>query len=131
VGASLAIASELGDKLWGVRLDTSETTVDKSVVSQMGRFKPTGVNPQLVHNVRDALDREGFGHVHVVVSGGFNVDKITEFEKNGVPVDAYGVGSSLFSGRFDFTADIVRVNGKPCAKFGREFKDNPRLELVD
>lgn len=131
VGASLAIASELGDRLWGVRLDTSETTVDKSVVYQMGRFKPTGVNPQLVHNVRNALDEKGFGHVKVVVSGGFNVDKITEFENNRVPVDAYGVGSSLFSGRFDFTADIVKTNGKPCAKFGREFRDNLRLERVE
>ncbi len=130
VGASLAIAEELGDRLWGVRLDTSETAVDKSVVPQMGRFKPTGVNPQLVHNVRDALDAAGFGHVKVVVSGGFTVDKIAAFEKAGVPVDAYGVGSSLFSGRFDFTADVVKTNGAPCAKFGREFRDNPRLEIV-
>jgi nicotinate phosphoribosyltransferase len=47
-----------------------------------------------------------------------------------VPVDAYGVGSSLFQGRFDFTADVVRRDGKPCAKVGREYQPNPRLELV-
>lgn len=131
VGVSLAIAAELGDRLWGVRLDTSETTVDKSVVAQMGRFRPTGVNSQLVHNVRNALDREGFNKVKVVVSGGFSAAKITDFERNEVPVDAYGVGSSLFAGRFDFTADIVKTNGMPCAKFGREFRDNPRLEIVE
>src|SRR6266581_7906103 len=60
VGTSLAVARALGDRLYGVRLDTSETLVDKSVIPQMGTFKPTGVNPQLVRNVRRALDGDGF-----------------------------------------------------------------------
>src|SRR5207247_9628834 len=59
VGASLRVARALGGRLYGVRLDTSETLVDTSVVPQMGTFKPTGVNPQLVWNVRRALDEEG------------------------------------------------------------------------
>jgi nicotinate phosphoribosyltransferase len=130
VATALAVARDLGDRLYGVRLDTSEMLVDRSVLPMMGRFKPTGVTPQLVHNVRDALDREGFGHVKIVVSGGFTVEKIELFESEGVPVDGYGVGSSLFGGRFDFTADVVRVNGAPCAKVGREFLPNPRLERV-
>ncbi|HEU4762699.1 MAG TPA: hypothetical protein VFS74_10300, partial [Gemmatimonadales bacterium] len=130
VATALAVARDLGDRLYGVRLDTSEMLVDRSVLPMMGRFKPTGVTPQLVHNVRDALDREGFGHVKIVVSGGFTVEKIQHFESEGVPVDGYGVGSSLFGGRFDFTADVVRVNGAPCAKVGREFLPNPRLERV-
>ena len=49
----------------------------------------------------------------------------------GVPVDSYGVGSSLFQGRFDFTADVVRVDGTPCAKVGREWRENPRLSVVE
>ncbi|HEX9348016.1 MAG TPA: nicotinate phosphoribosyltransferase [Gemmatimonadales bacterium] len=130
VGTSLAVARELGDRLYGVRLDTSETLVDKSVIPQMGTFKPTGVNLQLVWNVRRALDAEGFKHVRIVVSGGFTVDKIRQFEEQGVPVDAYGVGSSLFQGRFDFTADVVMLEGKPCAKVGRSYRPNPRLERV-
>ncbi|HEX6991788.1 MAG TPA: hypothetical protein VF151_07875 [Gemmatimonadales bacterium] len=130
VATSLDVARDLGDRLYGVRLDTSEMLVDRSVLPMMGRFKPTGVTPQLVHNVRDALDREGFGHVKIVVSGGFTVEKIQHFESVGAPVDGYGVGSSLFGGRFDFTADVVRVNGAPCAKVGREFLPNPRLERV-
>jgi nicotinate phosphoribosyltransferase len=65
-----------------------------------------------------------------VVSGGFTVEKIREFESSSVPVDAYGVGSSLFQGRFDFTADIVLNQGKPCAKVGRVYRPAPRLELV-
>src|SRR5512147_2192514 len=105
VGASLACAEALGERLYGVRLDTSETMVDKSVIPQMGSFKPTGVTPQLVWNVRRSLDAEGFQHVKIVVSGGFDVEKIHHFERLGVPVDAYGVGSSLFQGRYDFTAD--------------------------
>jgi nicotinate phosphoribosyltransferase len=59
------------------------------------------------------------------------VEKIREFEHAKVPVDAYGVGSSLFQGRFDFTADVVLLEGKPCAKTGREYRANPRLEPVD
>lgn len=131
VSTSLAVARAMGERLYGVRLDTSEMLVDKSVIPQMGQFKPTGVNPQLVWNVRRALDREGFQHVRIVVSGGFTVEKIREFEKAGVPVDAYGVGSSLFQGRYDFTADVVRHEGRPCAKVGRELRPNARLERVD
>jgi nicotinate phosphoribosyltransferase len=132
VETSLAVARALGDRLYGVRLDTAATMVDRSVVPQMGAFAPTGVNPQLVRNVRRALDAESFDYVKIVVSGGFTAEKIREFETQGVPCDAYGVGSSLFhgKGRFDFTADVVLVEGKPCAKVGREYRPNSRLEKV-
>lgn len=131
VGTSLALANALGPRLFAVRLDTSEMLVDRSVVPQMGRFKPTGVTPQLVHNVRDALDAAGHQHVRIIVSGGFTVEKIREFEQLGVPVDSYGVGSSLFQGRFDFTADVVKLDGKPCAKVGRAWRENARLSVVE
>jgi nicotinate phosphoribosyltransferase len=130
VGTSLAVARAMGGRLYGVRLDTSETMVDKSVIPQMGSFKPTGVTPQLAWNVRRALDAEGFQQVKIVVSGGFDVEKIRHFERLGAPVDAYGVGSSLFQGRYDFTADVVLQEGKPCAKAGRFYRPNPRLEPV-
>src|SRR5581483_6363195 len=97
---------------------------------ELGDFKPTGVNPRLVHKVRDALDREGFEHVRIVASGGFDVEKIEAFERDAVPVDAYGVGSSLIRGANDFTADIVLRNGEPCAKAGRHYRPNGRLEPV-
>ncbi|HEV8456068.1 MAG TPA: hypothetical protein VGQ24_14310 [Gemmatimonadales bacterium] len=131
VRTSVEVARALGDRLYGVRLDTSEMVVDRSLWDQMGTFTPTGVNPQLVWNVRRALDQAGFPGVRIVVSGGFNVEKIRDFEREGVPVDGYGVGSSLFQGRFDFTADVVLIDGKPCAKVGREYRPNPRLEKVD
>ena len=88
VKTTLELAHALGDRLYGVRLDTSETMVDKSILPQMGRFKPTGVNPQLVWNVRQALDQAGFPHVKIVVSGGFDVEKIRLFADHDVPVDS-------------------------------------------
>lgn len=131
VQTSLQIARKLKDKLWAVRLDTSDTVVDVSVLPHMGTIKPTGVCPQLVHNVRSALDAEGFNHVKIMVSGGFNAERIAHYEKMDVPVDIYAVGSSLFSNNINFTADIVMVDNKPCAKFGRRSLPNPRLELVE
>jgi nicotinate phosphoribosyltransferase len=130
VQTALDVARALGPHLWGVRLDTSETLVDRSLWHELGDFKPTGVNERLVHKVRDALDADGFEQVKIVVSGGFTVEKITQFEEQGVPVDAYGVGSSLIRGSNDFTADIVLTDGRPAAKVGRKYKTNSRLELV-
>jgi nicotinate phosphoribosyltransferase len=126
----LDVAHALGRRLWGVRLDTSEALVDRSLWEEMGDFKPTGVNERLVRKVRAALDEAGFGEVKIVVSGGFTLDKIREFERDEVPVDAYGVGSSLIRGSNDFTADIVLTDGHPSAKVGRRYRPNPRLELV-
>jgi nicotinate phosphoribosyltransferase len=131
VTTAIEVADALGDDLWGVRLDTSERLVDRSLWDDMGDFAPTGVNHVLVRKVRDALDAAGHDRVRIVVSGGFNPEKIRDFEGRGVPVDAYGVGSSLLRGENDFTADIVMVDGKPCAKVGRHYRPNPRLEKVE
>jgi len=131
VGTSLKCCEALGDRLWGVRLDTSNTLVDKSMVPVMQNFNPAGVTPQLVEMTRTMLDKNGFGHVKIIVSGGFNPDRITKFEKLQVPVDAYGVGSYLMGGVNAFTADVVLLDGRPCAKVGREYKPNPRLEVVN
>ncbi len=131
VGTSLEVARDLKDRLWGVRLDTSATIVDRSIVPVMGDFDPRGVNPRLVWNVREALDAEGFQHVQIVASGGFTAEKIRFFEEQGVPVDMYGVGSSLLTDRYDFTADVVRLGEEPVAKAGRAYHPNERLERVE
>jgi nicotinate phosphoribosyltransferase len=128
---ALEVAEALGERLWGVRLDTGEDMVDRSLLDEMGGFKPTGVNPRLVEKVREALDRAGHEHVRIVASGGFTAQRIREFEAAGIPVDAYGVGSSLIRGQNDFTADVVLLDGRPCAKAGRRYLPNPRLELVE
>lgn len=130
VNTSLAVARKLGKKLAGVRLDTSGSMVDKSLWDQIGTFKPTGVCKELVSNVRRALDAEGFNHVKIIVSGGFDAQRVAAFEAMGVPVDTYAVGSAFFDGNINFTADIVKVDGKECAKAGRRYNPNPAMELV-
>jgi nicotinate phosphoribosyltransferase len=130
VRTALEVADALGDRLWGVRLDTSESLVDRSLWTELGDFRPTGVNERLVWKVRDALDDAGHERVRIVASGGFTVDKIRAFEDEGVPVDAYGVGSSLIRGSNDFTADVVVTDGKPSGKVGRSYRENARLEPV-
>jgi nicotinate phosphoribosyltransferase len=131
VRTSLEVARAMGDRLWGVRLDTSRTLVDRALWGEMGDFDPRGVNERLVRKVRDALDENGFERVKIVVSGGFTAERIREFEAKDVPVDSYGVGSSLIRGDNDFTADIVLTDGLPSAKVGRSYRPNPRLELVE
>jgi nicotinate phosphoribosyltransferase len=131
VRTAVEVADAIGDRLWGVRLDTSGTLVDRALWERMGDFQPTGVNVALARLVREALDEAGHERVRIVVSGGFDVAKIAAFERAGAPVDVYGVGSSLVRGENDFTADVVLLDGEPAAKVGRSYRDNPRLEPVN
>ena len=135
VGTALKVARALGRRLYGVRLDTPENKVDRSLAAEgaagdgdQGELK--GVNPLLVRKVRDALDRNGFGHVRIVVSGGFGGVKIRRFRDAEVPVDAFGVGASLIGDHVNFTADVVKVGGEFIAKTGRRYRPNPSLEPV-
>lgn len=130
VADAIAVAEALGERLWGVRLDTSEALVDRGLWGEMGAFDPTGVNTRLVEHVRSALDAAGHERVRIVASGGFDAAKIERFERVGAPVDSYGVGSALLRGANDFTADVVELDGQPCAKVGRQARPNPRLERV-
>jgi len=91
VGTSLAVARALGDRLYGVRLDTSETLATSRSFRRWGRSNPPRESGA-VRNVRRALDADGFQHVRIVVSGGFTVEKIRHFEEQDIPVDVYGVG---------------------------------------
>jgi nicotinate phosphoribosyltransferase len=87
-----------------------------------------------VQILRAALDRNGYPHVKIVASGGFDAAKIRRFEADGVPVDVYGVGAELLHAggpAYDYTADIVRVEGRALGKVGRGYVENPRLNLVD
>ena len=117
---ALRVAHALGDKLYGIRLDTP---------SERGR-----VTPELVREVRARLDQQGFGHVRIIVSGGFNPERILFFKDAAAPVDSYAVGSYISGARpIDFTGDLKEVDGKPIAKRGRipGVTDSPRLVRVD
>jgi nicotinate phosphoribosyltransferase len=139
-----AMRREFGDGvLFGVRVDTSERLVDRSLIDDpeiWGREDVRGVNPHLVRKVRHALDAEGFDYVGIMVSGGFTPRKIRHFARLALPIAAYGVGSSILGHgseedgivtSFDFTADVVEVGGRPEAKVGRARWENPRLVRVD
>jgi nicotinate phosphoribosyltransferase len=148
LGDSLAVARAMrehfGDGvLSGVRVDTSEKLIDRSLIGDeeyWGMETLTGVNPPLVQRLREVLDAEGFDYVGIVVSGGLNPAKIRRFERGSVPIAAYGVGSSLLGhndgahgllNNFDFTADVVEVEGRPESKVGRRYRPNPRLCTVE
>ena len=131
VRTALEVAAALGPRLWGVRLDTSNTLVDRSLWSQMGRFDPRGVNPKLVRNVRRGARRGRRGPRQDRRLGRLHRRQDRRVRGPGVPVDAYGVGSALIRGENDYTADVVRCDGAPVAKVGRSEKPNPRLERVE
>jgi nicotinate phosphoribosyltransferase len=117
---SVRVATAMGARLWGVRLDTP---------SERGR-----VTPELVREVRARLDQAGCAHVKIAVSGGLDADRIRLLLENKAPVDAFGVGSSISGAHpIDFTMDIKAIEGRPIAKRGRipGPTDNPRLHPVD
>src|SRR3954451_22317592 len=130
VRTALEVAEALGKDPWGVRLDTSDGLADCALQERYGDEAPKGVARELVELTRNCLDANGFERVKIVVSGGFTAERIRAVEAGEGPVDAYGVGSSLIRGSNDFTADVVVVNGRPCAKVGRELKPNPQLSRV-
>jgi nicotinate phosphoribosyltransferase len=117
---ALRVAHALGDRLYGIRLDTP---------AERGR-----VTPDLVHEVRARLDQAGFQHVKITVSGGLNPERIRFFKDAAAPVDSYAVGSYISGATpIDFTGDIKEIDGQPIAKRGRipGITDSPRLREVD
>ncbi len=117
---SLRVADALGDRLWGVRLDTP---------SERGR-----VTADLVKEVRARLDLAGHRQVKIVVSGGVDPERIAYFKAAGAPVDSFAVGSAISDASpIDFTGDLKEVDGLPIAKRGRipGRTENLRLQPVD
>jgi nicotinate phosphoribosyltransferase len=117
---SVRVADALGDRLWGVRLDTP---------SERGR-----VTADLVKEVRARLDLAGHPHVKIVVSGGLDAERITYFKEAGAPIDSFAVGSAISDASpIDFTGDLKEIDGKPIAKRGRipGRTENPRLQRIE
>jgi nicotinate phosphoribosyltransferase len=113
---SLRIADALGERLYGVRLDTPV---------ERGR-----VTPDLVQEVRARLDQAGHEHVKIIVSGGLNPERIAYFKEQGARVDSYAVGSFIAGAQpVEFTGDLKDIDGKPIAKRGRIPGITPSLRL--
>ncbi|MBK9122313.1 MAG: nicotinate phosphoribosyltransferase [Chloroflexi bacterium] len=137
--------------LTGVRIDTAGNLLDASLTDDTDK----GVSAALVRATRRAIDewpdtlavgdaeldvaRHYAAAVQIIVTGGFNIERITAFESDGVPVDMYGVGSSLMTNdkttNTDFTMDVVRanLNGRwvDVAKVGRRAGSHRGLQAVD
>jgi nicotinate phosphoribosyltransferase len=117
---ALRVAEALGDRLYGIRLDTP---------AERGR-----VTADLVTEVRARLDQAGFEKVRIIVSGGLDPDRIRYFKEHGAQVDSFAVGSYISgAGPVDFTGDIKEIDGRPIAKRGRipGLTASPRLKPVD
>ena len=83
-----------------------------------------GVCTDLVFKAKEIFDEIGLHDLKIIVSGGFNIDKIKMFQKMETPVDMFGIGSSIVNQfTVDFTADAVTLDGKPNAKIGRGLKE--------
>ena len=116
---ALSVARELKEKLRGIRIDTPP--------------ERGGVTPDLVKEMRARLDLAGFKHVEIMVSGGFNPDRIREYGEVGAPVNTFGVGAYIAGAApVAITADIHEIEGRPIAKRGRTpgVTANPRLARV-
>jgi nicotinate phosphoribosyltransferase len=117
---ALRVAHALGDRLYGIRLDTP---------AERGR-----VTAELVTEVRARLDQAGFGAVRIVISGGLSPERIRYFKDAGAPVDSYAVGSYISGATpIDFTGDLKEIDGRPIAKRGRipGRTASPRLRPVE
>jgi nicotinate phosphoribosyltransferase len=137
---------ERGGKLAGVRLDTSQGLVDRSLqrIRQQNAAETAGetpallelqgVQPELAFEVRRRLNEAGAHDVKISVSGGFSAEKIRMFEERKAPVDVYAIGERFLRGSTPFTSDVVGYyEGDafvPCAKIGREFRPNARLKRI-
>jgi nicotinate phosphoribosyltransferase len=100
---AIRVAEALGDKLFGVRLDTPG--------SRRGDFA------QILREVRWELDLRGFQHVRLIVSGGLDETEVAELAPL---VYGFGVGTSIANARvIDAGMDIVEIEGVPTAKRGK------------
>ena len=129
---SLKLARVLKEDLNGVRIDTSKSLIDHYFDDKdTSGFDPHGVCKELVFALREALDKEGFNYVKIIVSSSFSPEKIKQWNELKVPVDLYGVGTYFVNNMTcGFTGDLVMLDGKPQAKEGRANYPSKRLKKV-
>ncbi|ACM58044.1 nicotinate phosphoribosyltransferase [Halorubrum lacusprofundi] len=103
VDETLRAVDALGDRLDGVRLDTTG--------SRRGDFR------HIIREVQWELDVRGHDDVDVYVSGGLGPADLRELRD---VVDGFGVGGYVSNADpVDFALDIVAVEGEPAAKRGK------------
>lgn len=127
--------TEFGDKLYAIRIDTHGGRYCQGCTEYgyaqipLNQNKPhrvgMGVTIEAATTLREHLDGIGAKKVKIIVSSGFNAEKVEAFVDADAPIDAIGTGSSWVK-FFMFTSDIAFIyNGQnnrwiPCCKAGRE-----------
>ena len=97
-------AAKVIKNLSAVRLDTPS--------SRRGNFA------DIIREVRWELDRNGFSHVNIIVSGGIKEEDIETLKEAGAT--GFGIGTSISSApSIDFAMDIVEMDGRPITKRGK------------
>ncbi|WP_331234877.1 nicotinate phosphoribosyltransferase [Natronorarus salvus] len=100
---TLRAAEALGDRLSGVRIDTTG--------SRRGDFR------HILREVRWELDSRGFEHVELFASGGITPETMREIRD---VVDGFGIGSAITDAPpVDFALDIVEIAGEAISKRGK------------
>ncbi len=103
VDETLRAVEALGDRLDGIRLDTTG--------SRRGDFE------HVIREVRWELDVRGHDDVDVYVSGGLGPTDLRDLREH---VDGFGVGGYVSNADpVDFALDIVEVDDEPAAKRGK------------
>ena len=109
-------------------LDTYDTIVAAKKTVQLARqgVPVVGVRldsgdiPSLAREVRKILDSGGLREVKIIVSGGVDEYKIKEWIDEGVPIDAFGVGTKFITSAdapyLDMAYKLVEYEGKPKVK---------------
>ncbi|MDR0739555.1 MAG: nicotinate phosphoribosyltransferase [Mycoplasmataceae bacterium] len=131
IGSEIKKLAKKLHRLYAVRIDTSSNMLDVGLKKYGKNKSMYGVNPTLIKYARRILDKVGFKDTKIITSSGINYEKIQEFQKEHVPVDFYGIGSSLITRNVHFTADLVLKNNHHQAKVGRKlFIDMNRIKTL-
>ncbi len=109
---AILVARELasqGNHLTGIRLDSGDLAY-------------------LSKKARKMLDKEGFTEVKIFVSNQLNEHVIKSLEDQGAPIDGFGVGTELVTGKPDASLDGVYKlcvsAGKPSMKVSENIEKN-------
>ena len=101
---AITVAGELaaqGHALQGIRLDSGDLA-------------------DLAVQARRMLDEAGYPDVQILASGDLDAARVAELERRGVPIDGYGVGTSLLTARQDPALSgvykLAEIHGTPVMK---------------
>jgi len=125
-----AFAKSFPDKVF-LLIDTYDTVQGaqkalkllKEGIKVLGVRIDSGDIPQLCREVRRLFDKEGFKDVKILASGGVDEYDIAQWLSEGVPIDAFGVGTKVLTSwdapYLDIAYKLVEYEGKP------KFKESP------